>query len=233
MRLKKLALLVLAMSANANATLIDRGNGLIYDSNNNVTWTADANLRATLGLPHAASSGSGNITAGSVYWSVANTWAANLVFGGIDNWRLASVTEFNSLFSDIGGVDGTSIVATHNSTYDLFFNIIPNGVPASGYGSWTNSYWATGSGGAVCGFSFGGSWTSTPGVGWCDPSDTVNAIYAWAVSPGDIAPPPVVIPPVSGGPATTVPEPVGLALLGVGLIGLGLQRRARDAALID
>ena len=41
---------VLAISvSSANAALIDRGNGLIYDSYLNITWLQDANYSVTSG----------------------------------------------------------------------------------------------------------------------------------------------------------------------------------------
>lgn len=46
------------------ATLIDRGNDLIYDDVLNITWLKDANL------------------GGVRTWNEAQTWADGLVFGG-------------------------------------------------------------------------------------------------------------------------------------------------------
>ena len=57
---------------SASATLLDRGPDLVYDDVLNITWTRNANL-----------AGSSELT-----WGDANTWAANLVFGGFDDWRL-------------------------------------------------------------------------------------------------------------------------------------------------
>lgn len=39
----------LLISLNAEAALYDRGNGLVYDSDQNITWIKDANLFQTLG----------------------------------------------------------------------------------------------------------------------------------------------------------------------------------------
>ncbi|MBI5742166.1 MAG: DUF1566 domain-containing protein [Nitrospirae bacterium] len=65
------ATVLLLTIASANAGLIDRGNGLIYDDDLNITWLQDANY------------------SGQTYtWDEANTWAEDLVFQGFDDWRL-------------------------------------------------------------------------------------------------------------------------------------------------
>ena len=68
-----MACLLVGLSGAANATLIDRGNGLIYDDVLDVTWLQDAGM-------------GGNLT-----WDEANTWADTLVFEGYDDWRLPSM----------------------------------------------------------------------------------------------------------------------------------------------
>ncbi len=77
----------LLMAGKAQATLIDRGSGLIYDDVLNITWVADANL--CVALNNCVNSATGAMT-----WDDANTWAANLDYQGFDDWRLpyASVT---------------------------------------------------------------------------------------------------------------------------------------------
>ena len=44
---------VLGMSGVANATLYDRGNGMVYDSLQNLTWLKDANYAKTSGYADA------------------------------------------------------------------------------------------------------------------------------------------------------------------------------------
>ena len=66
----------------AQAALNDRGGGLLYDDVLNVTWLQDANYAKTSGYDDD----------GRMNWSAAKTWAANLVFGGYDDWRLAANT---------------------------------------------------------------------------------------------------------------------------------------------
>lgn len=68
----------LGLSGAAKATLIDRGNGLTYDDDLNITWLQDANYAKT----------SGYDSDGRMNWSEAKTWAENLVYGGYDDRRL-------------------------------------------------------------------------------------------------------------------------------------------------
>ncbi len=62
----------LALSTAAQAALIDRGHGLIYDDVLDVTWLQDANYAKT----------SGHDADGLVNWSAANSWAAGLSYDG-------------------------------------------------------------------------------------------------------------------------------------------------------
>ncbi len=94
--------LVLLLPGAVGATLIDRGNGLIYDSVLDITWLQDANLAAseTFGVSDINASGTMN-------WSTANLWidamnAAN--YKGFNDWRLPTLSpidgsNFNTAFS--------------------------------------------------------------------------------------------------------------------------------------
>lgn len=62
---------VLAYSTFSRADLFDRGDGLIYDDDLDVTWLQYANYAGT-----------------TMSWYDANIWAENLVFQGFDDWRL-------------------------------------------------------------------------------------------------------------------------------------------------
>ncbi len=63
------------MAGGANASLFDRGNGMIYDDVRNITWMADW---------HYAQPTNGML------WAEAKTWADDLVYGGFGDWRLPS-----------------------------------------------------------------------------------------------------------------------------------------------
>ena len=58
--------------------LIDRGFGLIYDTERNITWLRDVNYAKTVGR-----SPDGQLT-----WPKATQWVASLSYRGIRGWRL-------------------------------------------------------------------------------------------------------------------------------------------------
>jgi hypothetical protein len=70
------ATVLLMVSTATNAELIDRGGGLIYDTDQDLTWTQNASMFA-----------------GS--WDAAMAWAENLVYGGVGGWRLPSTTQYD------------------------------------------------------------------------------------------------------------------------------------------
>ncbi|BCG64113.1 MAG: hypothetical protein methR_P1879 [Methyloprofundus sp.] len=66
-----------AFTPTVSAELIDRGNGMIYDTNQNLTWLQDADVR------------------GKTSWYSSNEWAQNLEHGGFDDWRLPETTRYD------------------------------------------------------------------------------------------------------------------------------------------
>jgi hypothetical protein len=74
-----LAMLVVVFGlANvAESTLIDRGGGLIYDSDLNLTWLQDADYADTAGYDDLLY---GIDTDGTMYWGDAVNWANSLVY---------------------------------------------------------------------------------------------------------------------------------------------------------
>ncbi|MDO8281092.1 MAG: DUF1566 domain-containing protein [Thermodesulfovibrionia bacterium] len=64
-------LVFLVFVTSSEASLIDRGNGLIYDDTLNITWLQDANYSGQ-----------------TMTWEEANAWAAALIFQSFDDWRL-------------------------------------------------------------------------------------------------------------------------------------------------
>jgi hypothetical protein len=143
-------------AATAQAALFDRGNGMIYDQDLNITWLSDANyfktqydadnsiLATLIGQTVADSFSGSQITTaadfdtatGAMNWWGAQAWAANLSYGGYDDWRLPTVTtsclgdnctsgtELGHLFyNELGGTAGLSIVTNHGVDYALFSNI--------------------------------------------------------------------------------------------------------------
>ena len=61
-----------------NAELIDRGGGMIYSTDLDITWLQDANYVRTSEYDED----------GFMTWYEAMEWAENLSYGGFDDWRL-------------------------------------------------------------------------------------------------------------------------------------------------
>ena len=83
------------LALNANSTLIDRGNGLIYDEDLNITWLQDANYAFTSGFDPD----------GKLSWDDALNWTANLTYGEFNDWRLPSSADcigLNCTASELG-----------------------------------------------------------------------------------------------------------------------------------
>jgi hypothetical protein len=187
--------------------LLDRGGGLIYDTDLNITWLADANYARTTGY----------VNDGLMAWASATSWATNLSYydsvRGVtyDDWRLPTSdtcvgynctgSELGHLiYSELGGVAGQSIGTTHNANYSLFTNLR------------SSIYWSA----TVDAFDiYHSAWifdTYWSGQGTLLKTST---LYAWAVRPGDVA-----------AAASAVPVPAAAWLFSSGLIGLiGVARR--------
>ena len=69
------------MTGAAQATLVDRGAGMVYDTVLNITVLKDWNLAKTSNFAGADSTGAMN-------WDTATSWASDLVFAGYSDWRL-------------------------------------------------------------------------------------------------------------------------------------------------
>jgi hypothetical protein len=68
----------LCLAIHAQAALYDRGGGLIYDSDQDITWLQDADYAFS----------SGYDPDGNLNWDQAVQWADTLVYQGYDDWRL-------------------------------------------------------------------------------------------------------------------------------------------------
>ena len=75
---------------NTEATLINRGNGLVYDTVDNISWTQDANIP------------------GFKTWADQKTFAENLVLAGFDDFRLPTLDELTSLYAQLPGIPGSN-----------------------------------------------------------------------------------------------------------------------------
>ena len=198
------AVLAFGVSAGAQASLVARTGGMVYDDVNNITWAADANLAQT----------SGYDADGLMTWTDAVAWADQLTLGGFTDWSLPSTpvaaigfnvtsSQMGDLFYNQLGVSAFSSIATStNPNYNLFTNV-------QSFHYWSGSQYARDS------FAF----VTSDGN---QISENRNVqFYAWAVRPGDVA-------------ASSVPVPSAVWLFGSGLIGLASfnRRKNKSANLI-
>lgn len=164
-------------TAYAEATLVNRPGGMIYDDVLDITWIADA--------------GRANADVGTdLSWADAISWADNLVYGGYSDWRLPTM--------DVNG-DGTVVDCTdfgvtelqcRDNEYDYLYTI--NGVSLSSPGSFVNignlHYWSSTSNAAFPNLA----WLLNLDTGFrgATSKGTVNR-RAIAVRNGDVSPVPV------------------------------------------
>ena len=100
-------------SGSAQAALVDRGGGLIYDTDLDVTWLQDANYAKT----------SGYDADGLMTWEVAVTWAANLSY--YDSVRNVTYTDWRLPTTPDTGTPGCNSVNSYSGG-DCGYNVDPN-----------------------------------------------------------------------------------------------------------
>jgi hypothetical protein len=240
MKLRKIAAVLAGVgvltSGAAQASLVDRGGGLIYDTTLNVTWLQDANYAMTTGY-----SASGRLT-----WGQATTWAANLsYYDSVRNvtytdWRLPTYTGGANPHYAYDGTDaGYNVNTTSSELAHLWYVDFQN-----------KAYYDTSGNGPQAGWGLIDDLANTAdeslftniqqGVYWTGTADTTtpvgaawafvaihgyqfidyqynNDYFAWAVRPGDVA-----------AATQAVPEPMTSALVGLGLAGMAVARRRRS-----
>jgi hypothetical protein len=221
------AYLFLCVSLNSFGALYDRGNGLIYDDVLNITWLQDANFAQT----------SGYDSDGKMNWGDANAWAAQLEYGGYDNWRLPSANLMNPT-SPCYHPDGRCDKGYNNTTGELghmfYYNLgnlgyrdaSNNFQPDNGL---TNISFTDGNSGASVSFlnlynsvyryseeyapDTGEAWNFFTTTGSQTPHHKNLNYYSWAVRDGDVS---------------SVPLPAGIYLFLSGLVGLGVLKNKKS-----
>jgi hypothetical protein len=194
-----------ALAGTAQAGLIDRGGGMIYDTTLDITWLADWNYASTSGFD----------ADGAMNWTTANSWANNLVYGGFSDWRLPSSLNangsgpcgpaFNCTGSEMGHMFYVNWGATANNSFStgtnaanlaLFSNVVS-------FIYWSGTEYAPNQSEAWFFNVTQGAQANLTKIGW---------LFAVAVRPGDVT--------------ASVPEPQSLALVLLGL-GAGMVARRR------
>lgn len=219
------ALLISTVAPAAHAALYDRGNGMIYDSTQNITWLQDALYAETSGY-----------TSIGMSWADSTAWAANLEYGGFSDWRLTSAkligdsrfsydgstdagfnntrSELGHLFAELGNKWGCNTVGVCNASAAGFFNTTFIDAGSGKSVSFLTPrffrysiYWQAEQAAPDSPYS----WAFHNLNGEIDNGE--GAIAAWAVRDGDV---------------TAVPVPASALLLASGLIGLGGMARRKS-----
>ena len=170
---------VLILFGVANATLYDRGGGLIYCDVLDITLLADANYAGML-----------------LTWDEAMTWANDLVYQDYKDWRLptalnqdgtgpdqgdnVTTSEMGHMFyNELGGTAGQSIYDSLDPDLAFFTNLHPSQSP---YSHWSSTIYLDPGSKAAWTFSFryGSQQYGGPTYSY--------RLSAWAVRDGDSTP---------------------------------------------
>lgn len=172
-------LIILLISINAQAELIDRGGGLIYDTTLNITWLQDANYANTSEYQPVNRPFNG----GLMDWYDTRIWINSLNgsnFMGYSDWRLPDTIPFHGspapygvdnemghlFYYDLGGIAPITDSTPFINLQDVY---------------WTGLEHAHVSHDTVYSFYFntGGQYTNSKNT----------QLYAWLVRDGDSTPP--------------------------------------------
>ena len=223
------ACISLGLTTAANAALVDRGGGLIYDTDLNITWLSDANY------------GAGSIydngfltTDGAMTWQNAVNWAADLSYDdsvrGVTytDWRLPKTLQPDAGCSQQEPPRSPSFSAGTNCTGSelghLYYSELGGTISADPFNPATianssdadlakftniksDGYWSGREFDATFAFVLNFGYNGAQGA-----DQKTLGYYGWAVRDGDVS---------------AVPAPGAAWLLGTGLAGLGGRRWLR------
>jgi len=234
------AVLAFSLSTGAQASLVARTGGMVYDTVNNITWASDANLFKTQAAgnanlvsqiitanngvihdtpnffdngTHTLTSSDFFTTTGTMTWWGAQAWANNLSLGGYTDWSLPTTVPAVEGYNQTGSQMG-----------DLFYNqlggVAGNSIATThndNYNLFTNVQHVYWSGSEYAPFP-NDAWTFFPTDGYGYQGFSVKypqiwsiPTYAWAVRSGDVA---------------AVPVPGAFWLFGSAMVGLmGFKKR--------
>lgn len=231
------AALALTLAGTAHAALVNRGGGMIYDTTLNLTWLADMNYAFTSGYaaahgvpPYPTVDTNAVYTHGGMGWAAAQNWAANLAYGGYEDWRLPSLNPSDTSCSnsrDLGGglgVQHYGTGCTGGELSHLFVVDLGNKAGQSVENTEGDSAEQIANQALFTNMNRGSYWSSTafapnPDLAWYFYSrsgsqlnqDTRAGFFAIAVREGDVA-------------AAPEPQTLGLVVVALGA-ALGLRAR--------
>jgi hypothetical protein len=218
-------LVATGLMGNSHAILLDRGSGLVYDTDQDLTWLLDTNIAKTLGYEE---------NDGKLHETEIVNWVDSLEYAGYTDWRLPGFNA-EACYATAIFYDATQCLTDDTSTSEITF--MHNQILGNSF--WLNRDYSRGcpelsaspdgclvnkgaDGVEFVNFVADYYWvTVTSGTG--DISYSFNPVdgshhencgefafaYAWVVRSGDVS----------------VPEPGTLLLLATGLIGLGVVKR--------
>ena len=190
----------LACTGASDASLLDRGGGMIYDTVLNITILQDWNSANTSGL----ASGTG----GGMDWLTATAWASNLVCGGYSDWRLPSALNLD------GSGPCSNFYCNRSEMGQIWYVELGNDAL-----SYTNA-------GPFLNLQSGNYWSNTADPSdaskiWTfdASSGAQNQTYGWFYPRFAVA--------VRDGDVSAVPEPVSIAtfVAGLGILSIFARKR--------